>query len=279
MSVIYVDVLFFTNMTFDLLSLYLVSVFTKSRLYPLRCIVASILASLSGIWLMLSCRHLVLFSIVSIFTLVGMVYFSFGPRNVKESIKMSLLLLFMLFISGALMDYLLRQAIKRFGVIDAINGNGKALVFVGISLITGGLLVLSSKMMKKETHRQFVTVGVEIDKRREEGVCIADSGNLVKDPVGGLSVVFLPPAIAYKLLSYVDAHILAKSEIAKMDVCSDRVKTRMHLVPCHTIHGNSILMCIRPDVIDVDGVSKNALVTFILAQEQEYGICPAELVS
>ena len=282
MTVIYLDILFLCNLTFDLLSVYITSHFAAAKLYPFRSLLGCVIGSLVGIWLLIWCGNGILFLVVAVFTLLFMVYLSFSPKSIGAVLRLSLVLLVCLFLSGAVAHYFLRLAVERFGTDSAIANDGKALLFSAISLLTGGLLSLSSKAWQKQARKKTVTACLGREGKTVKCTCLVDSGNLLSDPIDGRPVLLLPKSVAKELIESEDIlfAMTAKDSYTAFAKLPVAYKSRMRIIPYRTINQKGILLCLLPHSLSIDSIEKNALFGICpLENGDSMGICPSALLS
>ena len=246
MQIIYLDILFLCNLTFDILSVYITSHFTNTRLYPFRCFSACILGSAGGIWLLIWCQNGVLFLVFAAFLLALMCHLSFSFQGVKNFFRLSLILLFCLFLTGAIAYYLLWLAVERWGVYENTGNDGKALLFSTISIVSGAILSLSAKAVKRQNQMKMIKAKIQWKNSVVECTCLVDSGNLLKDPIDGKPVLLIPKKIAESLFGRSDIFLAMTekdgSTIAK--ITDEAILNRTRIVPYHTINQVGVLFCI-----------------------------------
>ena len=281
MQVIYLDILFLCNLTFDILSVYITSHFTNTRLYPFRCLLACVLGSIGSIWLLIWCESGVLFLAVAASMLALMCCFSFSFQGIRNFLRLSMILLFCLFLTGAIAYYLLWFAVERWGIYDNTGNDGKALLFSAISIVSGAILSLSAKAVKRQNLMKTIKAKIQWDDRAVECTCLVDSGNLLKDPIDGKPVLLIPKNIGKSLFTASELFFAMTdkngSGIAK--ISDEAILNRTRIVPYHTINQVGVLLCILPYKLIIDGVEKKGLIGICPIEHQEaYGICPQSLL-
>ena len=282
MTVIYLDILFLCNLTFDLLSIYLTSRFTNTNLCPFRSFLGCVLASGVSIWLLLWCSNGILFFGVALLMLALMVLLSFSIRSMGGFFRLTVVLLFCLFLTGALAYYLLWLAIERFGIHEAIGGDAKGLLFSAISIFSGGLLALTSHAVKRQNAKKTVKIKVEWENRTATATCLVDSGNLLKDPIDGRPVLLLPRAIGKQLFTEQGLfEAMLNPEKGSADLLGQSpLGCRIRLVPFRTISHTGVLLCVIPKRLLLEDLEIKALVGICpLENSQNLGICPQCLLS
>ena len=282
MNVIYLDVLFLSNLTFNILSLYITSHFTSTKLRPFLAMLGAIIASLAGVWLLVFCQSLWLFIPVAIISFALLLCFSFSTTGARALARQGILLLFSLFLCGALAHYFLLFGIRLFGVVEESGRDGKALLFAGISILTGFILSMSSKALKRQNQKKTIIAEIRLAGKAVKCVCLVDSGNLLKDPMDGKPVLLLSQEVADQLIGDKQLY-LTMSRVGDARILyhalSVEWQKRIRMIPYHTINQNGLMVCLSPDFIFINNIRKNALIGICpISQKQNMGICPQALL-
>ena len=274
---IYVDILLLTNFTFDLLSLYIVAGLTSCRVKLCSCMIGAVIGSLASVWLLLYCSGGLLFWAVFLATTALTVCLSLFPKGISSFIRMTVLYLTVLFLLGAGAYYVLDGMMRHFGIIKADPSSAKTLLFWCISLLIAGGMELSSFLWKRQLVRKNTVLEIIVQNRAEKVPCLFDSGCLVREPISGEPVVFIPYRYAQRLVGEEDLALIENGDLANADSLSDPIKHIVRLVPYRTVSGGSMLMCIRSTVV-IGGIRKRAWMAVLANQDgQKEGICPASL--
>ena len=108
------------------------------------------------------------------------------------------------------MTALFHQLNRIPGLTDRVSADGLSTwVFFGIALISSLLTLLWGRSFRRAGARRHVRVVVEQDSRRVELEGICDSGNLLRDPLGGRPVI---PADGGRLRPVIPPEILRAAE-------------------------------------------------------------------
>lgn len=278
MEVVYIDVLILTNFIFHLIALYLTAQLTGSPFHLLSCFLSAFLGALVGAWLLIWCQSTFLLIATGMLTLGIMTYATYKPRKPGAFLRIFVTVTVILFLCGTLTFYFLSLLIGHFGVSDAATSDGKVLLFAIISGACGVILALSGHLWKKQTEKREVAVTVEITDKKISFPCITDTGCTVKDPMGGKYVLFMPMEKGEKIFSENDLKIITSQETKDIGSLSESLRKRVRLVPCQTIMGGKLLVCILADRTIIDGSEKQALLAVRTDTDKGMGICPASLL-
>lgn len=279
MGVVYIDVLILTNFIFHLLALYLTAQLTKISYHLLYCILTAFLSAVIGAWALIWCQNSVLLGCIVVISIGSMTLLSYRPRRFFAFIRLFIVLCFTLLTCGAITYYFLTIAINRLGVTEASNSDTKILLFAIISALSSIAIAFSNRVYKKETEKREVFVNVEIDNNSVSFLSLTDTGCTVKDPIDGKNILFIPNKEGKKLLKDHDYQIIQKGDINKISELSESLQKKIRMVPCTTIMGGNLLMCVLADKIHINGNEKKALIA-IRTDNNDIGtgICPASLL-
>ena len=279
MEVVYIDVLILTNFVFHLIALYLTAQITKTTFHLFYCIISAFMSAVIGAWALIWCQNGILLGCIVAISIGSMILLSYRPRRVAAFIRLFIVLCFMLFTCGAFTYYFLTIAVNRLGITEASNSDAKILLFAIISASSSIAIAFSTRIYKKETEKREVLVHVEIDNSTSSFLSLTDTGCTVKDPIDGKNILFIPNQEAKKLFKEQDYRILEKGDINKISELSELLQKKIRMVPCTTIMGGHLLMCILADKIVINGSEKTALIAIRTDnKETKTGICPASLL-
>lgn len=279
MEVVYIDVLILTNFIFHLIALYLTAQLTKINFHLRYCIFSAFLSAVTGAWALIWCQNIALLSCIVAITIGSMTLLSYRPKRVVAFIRLFIVLSFTLLTCGTITFYFLMLAVNRLGVTDAKNSDAKILLFAIISSISSITIGFSNRVFKKETEKSEVRVKVEMGKKTVSFLCLTDTGCTVKDPIDGKHILFIPSKEGKNLFNEQDYQILKKGDISKISKLSELLQKKIRMVPCTTIMGGHLLMCILADKILINGSEKTALIALRTdSNDAGTGICPASIL-
>lgn len=143
-------------------------------------------------------------------------------------------------------------------VLLSMAMGGLALSFEMLSfpglVLTGGALALLCRMgFRGRLHRRLVPVEIVHQGNRVSMLALCDTGNTLRDPVTGESVLVAGPEAAQQLLGLKPEEL--KNPVAAM-------KPGMRLLPCATVSASGLLLAVRCDGVWVDGKPSGRLVAF-----------------
>ena len=222
----YIDLFFIFNVVMDYIIIMSTSILLKRRTSYIRMILSSLIGGISSLVLFTSLNKIV----IEIISIVIMVLISFGYKGIRY------------LINNILYMYILSTLLG--GIIYLFNikvSNSMFLTYLIIIVISIEIMILYIKENKKmrSIYNNYYKVDIYFkDREKLSLIGFIDTGNNLYDPYKKRPVIIVP-----------DKYIKEDKYI---------------LVPYHTINGNGLLKCIKPDIIFIDGIGYkgNVLVGF-----------------
>ena len=222
----YIDLFFIFNVIMDYIIIMSTSILLKRRTSYIRMILSSLIGGISSLVLFTSLNKIV----IEIVSIVIMVLISFGYNDIRYLIK------------NILYMYILSTLLG--GIIYLFNikvSNSMFLTYLIIIVISIEVMILYMKENKKmrSIYNNYYKVDIYFkDREKLSLIGFVDTGNNLYDPYKKRPVIIVS-----------DKYIKEDKYI---------------LVPYHTISGNGLLKCIKPDIIFIDGIGYkgNVLIGF-----------------
>ena len=222
----YIDLFFIFNVIMDYIIIMSTSILLKRRTNHIRMILSSLIGGISSLVLFTSLNKIV----IEVVSIVIMVLISFGYKGIRY------------LINNILYMYVLSTLLG--GIIYLFNikvSNSMFLTYLIIIVISIEIMILYIKENKKmrSIYNNYYRVDIYFkDREKLSLIGFVDTGNNLYDP--------------YKKRPVIIVH----NKYIKED--------KYILVPYHTINGNGLLKCIKPDIIFIDGIGYkgNVLIGF-----------------
>ena len=222
----YIDLFFIFNVIMDYIIIMSTSILLKRRTSYIRMILSSLIGGISSLVLFTSLNKIV----IEIVSIVIMVLISFGYKGIRY------------LINNILYMYILSTLLG--GIIYLFNikvSNSMFLTYLIIIVISIEIMLLYIKENKKmrSIYNNYYKVDIYFkDREKLSLIGFVDTGNNLYDPYKKRPVIIVP------------------NKYIKED--------KYILVPYHTINGNGLLKCIKPDIIFIDGIGfkGNVLIGF-----------------
>lgn len=212
----YIDLFFIFNVIMDYIIIMSTSILLKRRTSYIRMILSSLIGGISSLVLFTSLNKIV----IEIVSIVIMVLISFEYKDIRYLIK------------NILYMYILSTLLG--GIIYLFNikvSNSMFLTYLIIIVISIEVMILYIKENKKmrSIYNNYYKVDIYFkDREKLSLIGFIDTGNNLYDPYKKRPVIIVP------------------NKYIKED--------KYILVPYHTINGNGLLKCIKPDIIFIDGI-------------------------
>lgn len=223
---IYIDLFFLFNTIMDIIIITSVSILLKRNTTYKRILISSLLGGISSLMLFTSINRLLL----ELITIILMITIAFKYKNIRY------------FLTNILYTYilsiLLGGLIYLFNSKVTLNIYLNYLVIIVLSIEVMTLYIKESKKIKN-TYNNYYKVDIYFkDKEKISLIGFLDTGNNLYDP--------------YKKRPI----ILVDKKYQKED--------KFILVPYHTINGEGLLKCIKPEKVYIEkiGYKNNLLVAF-----------------
>lgn len=236
---IYLDLVLFINFSFDLILLLTVALTLKRNIKIIRLIIGSLIGSLSVLLLFIKINSIELF-VFKIFISIIMILITFGYKNLKYTIKnLSYLYISSIILGGFLYLLNIEFSYKKEGIV--FYHNGLSINFILLLIISPLILYLYIKQNKelKNNYSYYHKIDIYYKDRILNLNSYLDTGNKLKDPYLNLPII-----------------IINKNIIKEKDI------DNYILVSINTINNNSLIKCIKPDKVNIDGIElkKNILI-------------------
>ena len=222
----YIDLFFIFNFIIDFIITLSVSIILKRKSSYIRIILSSLLGGLSSLLLFTSLNKI----LIEIISIILMVVISFGYKGIRYVIKN---ILYMYILST-----LLGGIIYLFNIKVSNNVFFSYLIIIIIAIEVMVLYIKENKKMKN-IYNNYYKVDIYFKSNDKLSLIgFVDTGNNLYDP--------------YKKRPI----ILISNKYYRND--------NFILVPYHTLSGNGLLKCIKPDIIFIEGIGYkgNVLVGF-----------------
>lgn len=222
----YIDLFFIFNFIIDFIITLSVSIILKRKSSYIRMILSSLLGGVSSLLLFTSLNKI----LIEIISIILMVVISFGYKGIRYVIKN---ILYMYILST-----LLGGIIYLFNIKVSNNVFLSYLIIIIIAIEVMVLYIKENKKMKN-IYNNYYKVDIYFKSNDKLSLIgFVDTGNNLYDP--------------YKKRPI----ILISNKYYRND--------NFILVPYHTLSGNGLLKCIKPDIIFIEGIGYkgNVLVGF-----------------
>lgn len=255
---VYADLLFLINAGMDGLCLLLTGKLLQVKLSPLRVLLAALLGGIYAVvalFLVPQGRILSLsLDLVVCLLMCGMAFWRRrGGR--KTAAAMGVYLSLSMALGGvmtALYGLLNRTGLASLlGIWSKEGGDGPAAwLFLLVTLMGAGVSLWGGRLFRRAKATRICTVSVTLNGKTVTLRGLVDSGNLLRDPLGGRAVICAREEALRELLSPSLAAVL-RGESPQRVKLSPGDARRLRVIPASTATGQSLLYGFLPDCVTV----------------------------
>ena len=270
---VYVDLLFLINFSMDYICLYACSKIMQKKLVFWRLILA---AAIGGLYSVISVflpfsAQINLISDALFCLVICAIAFAEKGRRISSTLLCGFLFVGISMMMGGVMTAIFNSLNRLDLPLDSIEEDGiSTYIFAIIAAVAGFVTMRSGKIIAKKSNIKECKIFLTLMGKDGEFFAMSDSGNLVKDPISGKSIVLIDRNLLSKLI---DIKILDGFTRGELKSHSEEMPA-LRLVPITTAGGRSFLCAIPPDKLCAEVVTKkNKTVTL----ELDALIAPADI--
>ena len=170
------------------------------------------------------------------------------------------------------------------GLSEGGGGGLESWLFLLLVLIGGAVSLWGGRLLRRSRAVSFCTVTVELDGRSVTLRGMVDSGNLLRDPMGGRAVICAERTALGKILPPSLAAVMRGASPESVGLSSSEAR-RVRVIPAGTATGEGLLYGFLPDRItvtaeeDTQGREIDAVVAVTsIPTEGAEALIPSELV-
>lgn len=261
---VYADILFFADMSLNWFSLILTSRLLKLKSTSLRSLSAAALGALAGI-LAVMLGNMLSVHIIQAASSVMMCAIAFSIEGVAGYIKACACLYASGLVLGGTLTFIY-SFLNRLGLDIESSGGSSCALLILFSLISCGAGLLFERLILSSKLEKVGTVCIELDGKSITLPYFCDSGNLLRDPIGGRPAIVIERSTASGLVtlpsSACDASMLGMA-------CEHSLKRRLRLLPAATVFGSGLMLGFLPDKVTIEHDGARREVDAVIAVTDE----------
>lgn len=192
--VLYADVLFAINFSMDFFALFITSRIFHRKIFRIRIIIASLIGAIYGILDVTIKLNIVINLVLSVIVVTVMIKICFNDKKIRQLVIMSALYMFVSATLGGIMSMLytffnrvMSELISDY-TYETTYASARKVIIFGLTLLVAIILV---RIFSEKRGKKSVMSKVIIKEKVYELSCLCDSGNLLKDPFSGRSVMLV----------------------------------------------------------------------------------------
>lgn len=264
---VYIDLYFLVNLSMDLLCLLITAALLHRRLSRMRAILAAAIGGLyAAAALLLGLSGLVGLT-CDLFAAALMCTLTFGmrQRSAWRFLQPIPLLLLVSTMLGGVMTALFSLLNRLDLPLEALSGDGLSVwSFALITAVASFATLKGGRVLGRSHQAKTVRVRAVLLGREIELVALVDSGNLLRDPISGKSVIV---ADVEKLAGVLPQDLLLACKSHRVsDFLPSRDYARLcRLIPTKTATGNTMLLALLPDALTVSDEKSRLCADYLIA--------------
>ncbi len=248
---VYADLLFLINFSMDFLCLFLTSKILHRRLRPAYTVGA---AFLGGIYSVISLfadrgKFISISSDITICLIMCFMAFARRGRTLRQFVYEFLVYLSCSAALGGIMTALF-NFLNRFDL--PLNSGGNDIspwLFLLLSLISGAVALKSGGFLARLPSEIHVDTEIILGEKSVLLSAISDSGNLLRDSIGGRPVIIADIKAMLPVLPTTICKAITEGNIGLLSSLPPELSRRIRIISGSTVSGSKLLVGIIPDKV------------------------------
>lgn len=253
---VYVDLLFIINLSMDYLCLYICAKVMKRKVSAVKLLISSSLGALYSVlslFLPIGSFVALIFDAAVCFLICSLAFHE-KQRGLSSTMLCSFLFVGISMMTGGCMTAIFNLLNRINFPLDEIDGDSiSTYLFASAAAIAGIIALRSGQAISRHASVTSCHLTVKVGSNSLSVNALADSGNLVRDPISGKQIILIDKEAFSSLgdASVYDMFISGQT-------CSDGIipPRGLRLIPINTASGHGILAASIPDEILVSYIDK-----------------------
>lgn len=250
-QIVYGDLFFLINFSMDFLCLFLVA---KLLSRPQSTLRFSLAAAVGGVYSVgaLFLPEGVIGILLDLLCCIAICLLAFAARG--ESFRSLLILSAAYFLSSILLGGMMTAI---FSLLNRLSPPLSELeetadippwVLIPVGILSALAALFGGKFLHKRTQLKSFSLEIRLGGRKTHCLAFCDSGNLLRDPLDGKSVILLDRSLAPRILpANLKEQVLSSNQ--SVEEIPPSLRTRLRIIPFRTANAESMLLAIKPDSI------------------------------
>lgn len=250
-SEVYADLLFMINFSMDFLCLFITSKILRCRLKILQALAAAVIGgiySIAVLFMPFGKPAILLTDILVCAIMCAMCFISRGTV-LKQYIQSILVYLASATALGGIMTALFNVMNRLDIPTNAGGDNISSWLFLLLAVISGFSAVKSAAFLKKKNDQITSEAEIIFENKSIVFKGLTDTGNIVKDPTSGKSVIITDINTTLPLLPEPLRQAISTGNMEHLCSLPPKYSKRIRLIPSQTISGSHLLIGIIPDQV------------------------------
>ena len=235
----------------DFLCLYLCARLLHRPLALWRGVLASTLGGVYAVVALLFTVDRVLGFVIDITVCLSLCAVAMATRHdrMRSLLRLSGVYLLISMLLGGIMTALFAQLNRIPGLFDHVGEEGiSTWLFLAMAVLSALLTGQWGRMLRRATGLRRCTLIVEHGGRRAEISALVDSGNLLRDPISGRSVIPVDDRVLGGILPDALMRAAVASRLSEVaGALPEDIGRRVRLIPAHGATGERLLLGFLPE--------------------------------
>lgn len=248
---VYADLLFMINFSMDFLCLFLASGILRCKLKILSALIASVIGgiySIATLFIPLNKAGLLLTDI-AVCACMCAICFIYREINIKQYVQSILVYLACATVLGGIMTVLFNLMNRLDIPVNSGGDNISSWLFLLLAILSGISAIKGTSFLKKKSDQKTGKAEIVFENKRLLFNGITDTGNMLKDPSSGRSVIITDIDTTRALLPDSLYQAISAGKTEYLCTLPPKYYKRIRIIPSSTISGNHLLIGIIPDKI------------------------------
>ena len=251
---VYADLLFIINFSMDYFCLYICAKILRRKMRLPRMLTASIIGGIYSVVSLFLPTQAVISLVIDALVCVVMcaIVFSEPSRGLSSTLLCSFLYVGISMMTGGCMTAIFNLLNRLDLPLSGIESDGISTYLFAILAAAAGIISLrSGELISRRSSVKECKLTVTLCDSSLTLHALSDSGNLVKDPLSGKSVVIIDK---HELSKLIDPAVFEKFASGE-EIESHRLKG-LRVIPINTAGGRGLLTACLPDRLEAEIVTK-----------------------
>lgn len=257
---IYIDVIIIENLIMNYIILSATAIITKTKIKYIRIFIASLIGAIYSITEYIS--NLKIYSNVLLKAMLSIiiVYVAYNPQNTKKMWKQLILFYLTSFTFAGVATYLIyvikpQEVLNKNGVYTGINM--LKIIFLG-GLLGAVVIIIAFKISKHKLNKKdmILDIKLKINEKELELKTMIDTGNMLKEPISGKSVIVVEHTKLYNIIPYEILDNLQQIIGGDLEKIPDKIKndyvSKLKIIPFSSLgKQNGMLIGIKAILVEI----------------------------
>lgn len=263
-QIIYGDVLFIVNFSMDFLSLYITSKLLHKSAGVFALVFSACIGALYGVISIFQSGNVILNALINLAVAMLMCYILFGFGSILSHIRNTIVFYSVSFLLGGAMTALytlINNGLAGRNIV--INGNNHTLyadipisAFAVIAVISVIFSYICGFILKRKASQKNAKIKITYKNKTIELEGLCDTGNLLCEPAGGLSVAVCAYDKLEPILPIGVRPLFREAKIGLLEFADQEFAKRVRIIPVSHVGGKGILIGLIPDRVEINGEDK-----------------------